>query len=155
MTRTFEIKVANLDKVIADFSRADKQLPADIYKATVASATMVQNDAKKIGPNSFKNQTGNLRRSIQKKISRPASAVVFTDEKYAIFVEEGTRPHTITAKKAKVLANKKLGIIFGKTVHHRGSRPYPFFKPAFEDNIAKINDMYVKVLDSAVRILRG
>lgn len=154
MTRTFEIKIQNLDKLLADFNRAGKKLPDDVYYATVSSATLIQNEAKKTGFGRFKNQTGNLRRSIQKQIKRPASAVIFTDEKYAPYVEEGTRPHVITPKNKKFLAFKSGGrMVFAKKVNHPGSKPYPFFRPAFEENREKVYQFYNKAIDTAMRIL--
>jgi hypothetical protein len=40
------------------------------------------------------------------------------------FVEFGTHPHIIEAKKRKVLANRATGQFFGKRVRHPGNRAY-------------------------------
>lgn len=40
------------------------------------------------------------------------------------FIEFGTRPHLIVAKKRKVLANRATGQFFGKAVKHPGTRAY-------------------------------
>jgi len=39
-----------------------------------------------------------------------------------IWVEYGTAPHIIRAKNKKVLADREKGEIYGKTVHHPGTR---------------------------------
>ena len=51
---------------------------------------------------------------------------IWSNAKYAIFVHEGTRPHEIRAVRKQVLANKKIGQIFGKVVHHPGTAPNRF-----------------------------
>jgi len=56
---------------------------------------------------------------------------------YATDIEYGTKPHLIIAKNAKVLANKRTGQFFGKTVHHPGTRPYPMLRPAITHQVPK------------------
>lgn len=77
--------------------------------------------------------TGLLKRGwklIHKKTSKGGWVEVRNDTPYASAVEYGTRPHTITATKAKVLANAKTHQFFGKTVNHPGTRPHPMLRPA-------------------------
>src|SRR5580704_10155397 len=47
---------------------------------------------------------------------------------YAPYVEFGTAPHTITAVNARVLANVKTGQVFGRVVHHPGTKANPFME---------------------------
>jgi len=81
---------------------------------------------------------GTLRRSI-KVVPQGKEYSVQSKLPYALFVEFGTRAHTIVAKFAKVLTN---GIkFFGKKVNHPGTRAQPFFRPAailVKRKIAKI-----------------
>ena len=72
---------------------------------------------------------------------------VTSHAKYSQVVEFGSRPHTIRAKKADVLAadtknmrrvptkykvNKSGYVVFGREVQHPGTKPQPFFEPAIE-----------------------
>ena len=47
---------------------------------------------------------------------------------YASYVEFGTRPHTILAVNARVLANQETGQIFGPAVNHPGTQANPFIE---------------------------
>ncbi|PZG17803.1 hypothetical protein C1I95_14735 [Micromonospora craterilacus] len=49
---------------------------------------------------------------------------------YPIFVELGTRPHTITSHGDYPLRNAKTGQVFGKTVQHPGTTAQPFIRPS-------------------------
>lgn len=55
---------------------------------------------------------------------------VYNETPYAAAVEFGSKPHVITAKNKKVLANRKTGQVFGQRVNHPGSRPRPMLRPA-------------------------
>lgn len=63
-----------------------------------------------------------------------AEGHVTSDAPYSSFVEEGTRPHDITAKRAPMLAweNPQGDWHHAKTVHHPGTRPHPFMGPALQ-----------------------
>ena len=55
-------------------------------------------------------------------------AACYSTSGYGGLLETGTRPHIITVKNAKVLSDGKK--VFGKTVHHPGTNPHPYFYPA-------------------------
>ena len=65
---------------------------------------------------------------------------------YAPYVELGTRPHVITAVNAKVLANKKTGQIFGKIVHHPGTRANPFLERILAASQPDIDALFLSAL---------
>ncbi len=54
------------------------------------------------------------------------SGRIWSNARYALFVHEGTRPHLIAVVRKRVLANKKTGEIFGRFVHHPGTKPNRF-----------------------------
>lgn len=66
---------------------------------------------------------------------------------YAPFVEFGTAPHVITATNAKVLANAKTGQIFGKVVHHPGTKANPFMERILASAQAEIDALFGQALD--------
>lgn len=75
--------------------------------------------------------TGKLVGSFEVKSSR-RSVEVGTNVVYAKFLEGGTGPHQIRAKKKKGLSEGKGGIYFGPLVNHPGIKPRPFLKGGYE-----------------------
>jgi HK97 gp10 family phage protein len=62
----------------------------------------------------------------------------------AFYMETGTKPHTITAKKAKSLGAEGQ---FGKSVKHPGHAARPFLRPALDNNIQRVvNAMGYKLM---------
>lgn len=150
----FSIKINGLDELIRDANRVGGRMPQKLKQAMVASTTSVQNDAKRIGPRSFKNQTGDLRRSISRRVEGAHRGVVFTDVKYAPYVEFGTKPHVIRPKNKKMLAFKVGGkMVFARKVNHPGTRAYNYMRDAFEDNKPKITKIYDNLALEVVREL--
>ena len=156
MANDFSIKINGLDELIRDAKKVGKDMSIKLKNAMVESTTGVQNDAKKVRPNSFKNQTGTLRRSIQKKVEGANRGIVYTDEKYAPYVEFGTKPHVITPKNRKMLAFKVNGkVIFAKKVNHPGTRAYNYMRDAFNENKQKIQNIYDRLSIRVVQELAG
>ncbi len=93
----------------------------------------VVNESKAIAP--FK--TGNLKKDIRVFKADQTSVTIGNSKlaPYAKFVHFGTKPHIIRVKKARVLANKKSGIIFGKKVNHPGTKANPYLKNALDSYI--------------------
>jgi hypothetical protein len=52
---------------------------------------------------------------------------------YGLFVEVGTVAHIITSHGNYPLRNARTGQIFGRIVHHPGTRAQPYLRPALED----------------------
>jgi len=58
-------------------------------------------------------------------------AILSAGASYAVFVEKGTRPHTIRAKYRKSLRwPTATGFAFAREVQHPGTRPYRFLENA-------------------------
>lgn len=56
---------------------------------------------------------------------------VFAKARHAKWVHDGTRPHLITARRARVLAFQADGrTVFARQVRHPGTRPNPFMRRA-------------------------
>lgn len=152
----FSIKINGLDDLIKDANRVGKGMPNKLKQAMVVATTSVQNDAKKKRVGSFKNQTGDLRRSISRRVEGAHKGIVFTDMKYAPFVEFGTKPHVIRPKTKKMLAFKIGGkMVFARKVNHPGTRAYNYMKDAFEENKPKVTKIYDRLALEVVRELAG
>lgn len=102
----------------------------DLQRRAINVETLAKSNASgRPGPNV---DTGRLRASIRTDIEQGGEglkAVITADVEYASFVELGTPPHTILPRNKEALfwpgAPYPVAI-----VHHPGSQPYPFLKPA-------------------------
>lgn len=154
MANTFSIQVKGLDELIKNANNVSKNAGAELKGLMVKNTTYIQNEAKRVSPERFKNQTGNLRRSINRRVFSGLKGIVSTDEKYGEYVEFGTRPHTIYPKNKKMLAFKVGGkMVFARKVNHKGSRPYPFMQPAFESGKKYVQDTYEIYISDIVKRL--
>ncbi len=99
-------------------------------------------------------QSGTLVRSITHEVEPKLGGVssrplfvgrVGSNLLYGKYLEMGTRPYTIRAKNAKVLA-KRVGasgwIVFGKTVKHPGIKPRPWLRPAWHHSQGAIKAIF-------------
>jgi hypothetical protein len=78
--------------------------------------------------------TGALRESVEHHMEGRSLIVSASGgrdgQTYALYVEMGTRPHVIRAHGDYSLRNRETGQGFGPVVHHPGTRPQPFLRPA-------------------------
>lgn len=82
----------------------------------------------------FQDRTGELRGSIRVlsrvRTAEGGEARFGTRVRHGLFVEAGTRPHEIRARRASALRWEQDGEIhFAKLVHHPGGRAFPFMGP--------------------------
>lgn len=156
MAADFSLKIEGLEQLISDAKKVGGEMPSLLHKAMVNSTTLVQNKAREIQPGSFKNRTGTLRRSIQRRVESAARGVIFVGEKYGQYVEFGTRPHVILPKRGKVLRMKINGSdVFARRVNHPGSKAYPFMEPAYRDSAPKIVEQYAIIGEEIVKRMAG
>jgi HK97 gp10 family phage protein len=97
-----------------------------LTEAMTRSVLIVEGNAKRETPV----KTGNLRRTITSRVEQGGKrGVVGTNAPYARPVHDGSRPHIITAKRAKALYWKGASHPV-RSVKHPGNKPNPFFKRA-------------------------
>lgn len=79
-------------------------------------------------------RTGALADSIEHHLDEHGDLIVSAsgdgEHEYAAYVELGTEPHIIRAHGPYSLHNRETGQYFGPVVHHPGTRPRPFLRPA-------------------------
>lgn len=117
-------------------------------KMLTTSALIIQWEAKKEAPV----DTWILRKSIQYTIY-PNYWLIYSPLSYALFVHEGTKPHSIKAVKKKSLYREKDWIgYFAKSVKHPWTKANPFFTRAVEQTkdkvIAKCNEILQSVINN-------
>jgi len=138
------IKIQGINEIVKNFMKAPAVVEPLLQKGIDASqAILAKHTVKGVVPW----KTGALVQTFKYKRSR-LKGEWFPTRKYAIFVEMGTRPHIIRARNKKVLADKKAGIIFGKVVHHSGTRPNKFM-----ERIAELSQPEITMLFKQVRRL--
>lgn len=81
----------------------------------------------------FQDRTGKLRSSIRQRMTGRFEGRLSTlpRAKYATFVENGTRRHTILPKRGSFLVFRSRGqTVFARRVEHPGTQPRPFMNAA-------------------------
>lgn len=146
----YEVEIPQMPELIATLERAGGDAVPLMSAAVKNATTMIQSLARSAAPH----VTGTMQRSILEEATAETGRV-YVDVPYGVYVEEGTRPHIIQAKNASVLANKKANLIFGRIVHHPGSKPNPFFARAIETAAAPINEIFNQVADIIMNELIG
>lgn len=87
-------------------------------------------------------RTGHLRRTIGppmvQETAAGASGELRVGATYAPFLEYGTRPHRIVARRGQALRflDRTGKLRFARSVNHPGTRPRPFFGPSWDEIIA-------------------
>lgn len=121
----------------------------EINTAMTRSVTQVEADAKRIVPV----VTHTLQRSITSTVSNGGLVgQVGTNVPYARYVEEGTGPHEIRPRNARVLAFKVGGkMIFAMSVQHPGSKGRFYMRRAFEQNQAAIQREFDQAAQRVIR----
>jgi hypothetical protein len=115
-----------------DYRGAGARLHAEVRRGMDRAARFAAESAERKAREVAPVRTGNLRGSVS---HRPASGSdnvarydVIASAKYASFVSEGTRPHLITARRARVLHFFAGGReVFTRQVRHPGTKPNPFW----------------------------
>lgn len=103
----------------------------------------------------FKDRTGALRKSIGYKVEGTSlldgiEGTLFATAPHAIFIEDGTRPHTILPKGQYLRFKSGRRWVFAKRVDHPGIRARNFLKSAIsEDRMREaIEEAIVKAWES-------
>ena len=143
------VEIVGLDKFIADTKRAGANVKPLINAALVNSTNRTQKNIRQRASH----KTGALQRSVLTQVDYPHGKVS-ANEKYAEYVEKGTRPHTITPKNKKALFWKGALNPY-KSVHHPGTKAKPFFKPGVEASIQYVQEQFTKVMEIVISQMAG
>lgn len=74
---------------------------------------------------------------VRTKLGEEFSSAQVDPSKYAHLVEKGTKPHAIK------ITN---GPFKGRTIQHPGSPAQPFLRPALDNNIARVREIFATVI---------
>lgn len=101
------------------------------------------------------NRTGNLRRAVFQTMLGPLTALVGVGREapYARFVNDGTQPHEIVARKAKALHFFVGGQeFFRKRVHHPGITARKFMETGLQDSLSEIRRIVLQHVVEAAQL---
>lgn len=120
------------DAALNDLARVQADMLASVRQVLGQLAALAAAHAR--STTTFKDRTGNLRNSITR--GEKSTWALFVKAggqgaRYAIFIEAGSRPHEIKARRARFLRFEQDGqIVFRKRVFHPGTKPARFMESA-------------------------
>jgi len=146
---SLSVQITGFDDFAKDVRAAGLNAEPLVEAALQNSATKIQSSVRDRAPH----RTGSLQRSVLATVSSD-QATVRVEERYGIFVEEGTQPHIITP------VNKKALFWSGafspvKSVMHPGTKAQPFFTPGVDASRPYIVDTFTKVMERLVTVMAG
>lgn len=116
---------------LADLKRIESDIAAGARQALGQAAALTAEAAR--STTTFKDRTGKLRASITRGQKSTWHHFVKASTPYARFVEEGTKPHPIEARRKSALRFVQAGTLrFAKRVQHPGTKPTHFMAKAQE-----------------------
>ena len=152
MSLKVTIEVEGLDDLQRAAASAGANADPVIHGALVNSTNKIQSLARARAPH----RTGTLQRSIMPEVSG-LDALVAVNEKYGVYIEEGTgiygpmhRPITPKVKKVLVFRINGKKIV---TKSIKGMRARPFFGPAIDQAAPYIQQQFDKVADVLITAL--
>ena len=142
------------EQTFSAIDRFQSMLRARLQQAMDRYLAAVIKEAKARHP--YKDRTGKLTRSIRRGSlgwkGHELRGEVTAGAHYGEYVEKGTRPHIIKARKAKVLHFVVDGKdVFTPMVRHPGSKPYPFLGPAIMRTEGEFRRLFRAAWDNARR----
>lgn len=147
---TLSVKIKNYNEIREAIEEAPEEITKAASIAIQKSIFRVEREAKKQAPVNKQSGGGNLRQSISARMIGTLRGVVRVGAEYAEYVHEGTRPHVITAKTKKTLANRRTGQMFGCVVHHPGTKANPFLDRAVKASEEFIQSEFMKIPDNTL-----
>lgn len=144
------ITIENMGKIKETFKKYPVQMAQSLRTGVYKTVFLLQKAAQEEAPVNKQTGGGNLRQSIEGRMTGSVSGVVHAKAKYAFFVHEGTRPHLIRPVKKKALANTRTGEFFGKLVHHPGTKANPFMERAVRKSEGQIQRLFTDAVKTVI-----
>lgn len=145
-----EVEVVGLKQFQEKLAKSGANATVLTRAAVVNASEVVKSRIRAKAPH----RTGTLQRGVQYEMVGSLASVVSEQEKYGIFVEEGTglygpKNELIRPQTAKVLHFTSGGKeVFAR--YTRGMKAQPFFKPGTEEALPLVQAIFKKVSDEIV-----
>lgn len=144
----FSITIPGLEDLINTLTSIGGNADKLINLAIKASLLHVQLEARQRAPH----KTGTLQRSILPEFSS-LHGIVKVNEKYGLYIEQGTGPFDIRPRNKKALMWPGAAHPV-RVVHHPGLKARPFFQPAIEASYAFMNSQFQVVIETISRAIQ-
>ncbi len=135
----------DVEAVVKAVDRARDNLARNVPLALQLSADLVAGQAKTV--HDYTDRSGMLTNSIAPDMVEGTfeggnlSVVVAAGAAYGLFVEKGTRPHTIKPRYRRMLRwPAEGGFVFARKVRHPGTEPRHFLANALEAKVRDIDE---------------
>lgn len=150
------IEVQNSKQVAEHLARAAKGSAVIYDRAMFEAVSTVKALAQKNLYPGHGVKTGTLRRSIFTQVEHsPLKGVVGVPPtvKYGPYVEYGTSPHVIEARGRALAFKGSDGVmVFRKRVNHPGTKETPYMRPAAQESVAIVNEVFRVAVEAVVRL---
>jgi hypothetical protein len=138
--------VQDLKRVEGDILAAARQILGQLAALALAHAKATD---------TFKDRSGKLRSSIQRGQKSTWAHFVSAGSggaKYALWIEAGSKPHPIVARRANFLRYEQGGVVkFRKRVFHPGTKPARFMQSARNASEALAEQYLESGINAAIR----
>ena len=148
-----KIKVEGIEQLIANMGQAGGMVEPLLRTALNRSAIDIKETAKSEAPVAFGKLKGSIKHDVKKY-----EAMVWASEKYAPFVEYGTKPHFPPIAPLERWAQLKLGNsalawAVAKKIARVGTEAQPFFFPAVRSNVGNIQRYFEEFSNQIIKIM--
>lgn len=143
MPQPLQIKIGIVgtlrEKVVAAMQQIRPAFVAELTRLLLEAAARA---TRRASGEVVKVRSGHLRRTIGpptvQETASGAAGELRVGATYAPFLEYGTRPHRIVARRGKALRflDRTGTLRFARSVNHPGTRPRPFFGPSWDEMVA-------------------
>lgn len=147
---SFSVKITNLPEIRKMFKKFPIAMTRELHVAVSRSVNVIERNVKREAPVNKQTGGGSLRQSVKGEMIGYSRGRVEVGVKYAMAVEKGTKPHIIRAKNKKVLANKRAKQVFGKVVHHPGTKPNPFFERGVKNSQGDVQKQFTRAVQRVI-----
>lgn len=142
----------DISEAVGDAEEIDREIVAGLQRAVGHTVTVTTQKAR--SEHGWRDRTGATRESITGEVNDTATGASgeVTAGENAARLNDGTRPHTITAVRAKVLRFAMGGqAMFRRSVNHPGTKPDPFLDRAADAAEEALEQGVEAALDKALR----
>lgn len=151
MSVQVSVKIKNLDAIKLAYKVAPAKMQLELHRAVEKTTLKIESQTKKEAPVNKQSGGGNLRQSIKSGMRGLASGFVEVNANYGVYVHEGTRPHQIRVRRARVLANTRTGQVFGRVVNHPGTAANPFLERAVKKVEKDIDGYFISAVQNVFK----
>lgn len=137
-----KIEIPALPRVQRGVANGPRVLQSEVTTALTAGGLLVESTARSLAPR----DTGRLQGSITSRVSG-MQAEIGPSVAYGLYVERGTRPHFPPPAALGGWARRH-GVspfALARGIARRGTKAQPFMRPALEQNVGKIVDLFGKL----------